>query len=224
MFRCRGYSYTMRWARHIYFLGLLQKVLGKEIGEAPVIADIGSSYGIFSSVVKQELPRSHHILVDIPEQLILAHYFLACCFPKSRIATPDIVAQTQSIGRDVIEEYDFLLIPSSLFPKLAPRTADLVTNFASFSEMRRQYFEMYLRSAFFFTSRYLFTVNRIAAEPEKHDNDTTILDYPIWDKKKKLHFDICPIFSVDYLFTGRFKVFYSITEVPQPHFEYIGRI
>lgn len=222
VFRYRGYSYTFRWARHVYFLGLLQKILGNELGEAPVVADIGSSYGIFSSLVKQELPRSHQILVDLPEQLILAHYFLGCCFPQARIASPEMLAQTPSISRDVVEQHDFLLIPPPLFPRLAPHCADLVTNFASFGEMSRQYFEMYLRSAFFLSSRYLFTINRIAAVPAMYDNDTTILDYPIWDRQKKLHFGLCPIYSVDFLFTGCF-IFFCSTGVPQPHFEYIGR-
>jgi putative sugar O-methyltransferase len=222
MFRYEGYAYTFRWARHVYFLALLQKILGKELGEAPVVADIGSSYGIFSSLLKQELPRSHHILVDLPEHLLLAHYFLGCGFPRARIASPEILAQTLSISREVIDEYDFLLIPPGLFPRLARRTADLVTNFGSFGEMSRQYFEMYLGSTFFLSSRYLFTINRIAAVPAMYDNDMTILDYPIWDKKKKLHFGLCPVFSVDFLFKGHFKFFYS-TEVPQPHFEYIGR-
>jgi len=223
VFRYKGYSYTFRWARHIYFLGLLQRILSEELGDAPVVADIGCGYGIFSSLVKQEMPRSHHVLIDLPEQLIMAHYFLGCCFPQARIASPDILAQTQSISRDVVEEYDFLLIPPVLFPRLASDTTDLVTNFASFGEMSRQYFDLYLGSSFFQSARYLFTINRIAAIPAKFDNDTTILDYPIWDKQKMLHFGVCPIFSVDFLFTGRFRFFYKTYDVSPPHFEYLGR-
>jgi putative sugar O-methyltransferase len=218
-----GYSYTFRWARHVYFLGLLKRILDARLGDGLVALDIGCSYGIFSSLVKQEYPRSHHVLVDLPEQLILARYFLGCSFPDARLAGPENVLGVATVTRAFLERYDFTLMPAPLFHRLAPEAVDLVTNFASFGEMSRQYFDTYVRSAVFQSSRYLFTVNRVAAVPERYGNDITILDYPIWDPGKRLHFDICSLYSVDYLFAARAALWYRVAR-PDPHFEYLGRV
>jgi putative sugar O-methyltransferase len=223
VFRHGGCEYTFAWARHVYELGLLKTFLIGDLGEAPVVLDIGCSFGIFSSLVRREYPRSRHVLVDLPEQLLLAFYFLRCCFPAARIAGPGDVAALPAVTPDFIRSHDFVLIPSSACDRLAPGAVDLVTNFGSFGEMSRQYFETYLDSPAVLSARYLLTINRVAAVPERYHNDITILDYPIWEAGKRLHFDVCPIYSVDFLFTGRAILWHAVT-APDPHFEYAGRI
>lgn len=222
-FRYQGYCYTFRWARHVYFLGLLRRVLGQRLGDTPTVLDIGSSYGIFSSLVRQEYPGSRHILVDLPEQLLLAHYFLGSSLPAARIAGPAEVLEAPAVTRDFLQAYDFVLIPTTLFDRLAPEGVDLVTNFGSFGEMSRQYFDGYWRSPALLSARYVLMANRVAALPELFDNDMSILDYPVWDSTKRLHFDVCPMYSVDFMFQDWGVFWYSVT-TPPPHFEYAGRI
>jgi putative sugar O-methyltransferase len=221
IFSYEGYHYTFRWARHAYFVGLLNDVLRDRLDREAVVLDVGSSYGIFSSLVKKEYPASHHVLVDLPEQLILARYFLASSFPDARIAGVRELLQEASITRQFLLDHDFVLMPPALFGKLSSKSVDLVTNFGSFTEMTREYFDLYTRSPAFSTSKYFYTINRIEPYPEGFGTDVSILDFPIADREKRLHFGICPIFSVRFLFAER-RLFFLSQRTPPPYFEYIG--
>lgn len=222
IFHYQGFSYTHRWFKHIYLLSLLNRVLGPKLEKSFVGLDVGSSYGIFSSLVKKEYPDSHHILVDFPEQLILAYYFLGACFPEAKIAGIEEVSSLDTISRDFVERFDFVLVPHTLYQKIGPGAGDLVTNFASFGEMRRYWFDYYLKSEPFVTAKYFFTANHIQSYPT-YDTDVTILDYPIWDPEKKLHFGNSPGFTGYFTYHRRALFFYE-KRAYAPFFEYIGKI
>jgi len=222
VFSHQGYSYTFRWAKHIYSLSLMNQVLADKLGEEFVALDIGSSYGIFSSLVKREFPTSHHILVDFPEQLILAYYFLGTCFPEARIAGVRELQGQEELTRDFFLQFDFCLVPWPIYQRIAGGSLDLVTNFASLGEMSRKYFDYYLKAPPFQKARYFFTANRIQSFPD-YDTDLTILDYPIWEPGKRLHFEISPVFSHVYKYQRRYLFFNERVAYP-PYFEYIGTI
>jgi putative sugar O-methyltransferase len=222
VFKHEGYSYTYRWFKHIYFLGLLNRVLGPQLDDGFLALDIGSSYGIFSSLIKQEYPTSHHILVDFPEQLMLAYYFLGTCFPDARIAGVREVAAQGSLTRSFFEKYDFSLVPISLYDKIEAGSADLVSNFASFGEMSRTWFNNYVTSAPFQTAKYLLTANRMQSYPT-YDTDLTVIDYPIWEPDKRIHFAVSPPFSHVYYYLRR-RLFFNEKFAYPPYFEYVGRI
>ncbi len=198
----------------------MKKVLGNQLADNFIALDIGSSYGIFSYLVKNEFPQSHHVLVDFPEQLILAYYFLRTCFPGARVAGLKELRDKETIPRALVEQYDFTLIPVPFYSRLAGGSTDLVTNFASFGEMTRKAFDSYLKSEPFLTAKYFFTANRVKSAPT-YDTELTIVDYPIWDAQKRLHFDICPVFS--HYYAGRYLFFCTKLFYP-PFFEYIGKI
>lgn len=222
VFQYHGFRYTHRWFKHIYLLGLLNKVLGPRLEEDFVGLDVGSSYGIFSSLLKQEYPDSHHILVDFPEQLILAYYFLSTCFPDARIAGIEEISNLDNISREFIEKFDFVLVPHTLYQNIGQGAGDLVTNFASFGEMRRCWFDYYLKAEPFVTAKYFFTANHIQSSPT-YDTDITILDYPIWDPEKLLHFGNSPGFTGYFTYHRRAMFFYE-KRAYAPFFEYIGEI
>ena len=215
-----GLRYTYGWLRHIYLIGLLQQVLNDRITGHFVTMDIGSSYGTFPCIFKKEYTDSHHVLVDFSEQLLLAYYFLSICFPEARIAGARELSTTESISRDFVEQYDFVLVPCMLYPRLASRSIDLVANFSSFGEMSRQWFEFYTQSAVFQTAKYFFTANRIQSYPA-YDSDLTILDYPIWNPEKRIHFALSRFRSHHYV--RRYMFFYERWP-DAPVFEYIGEI
>ena len=222
VYRFQGFQYTFRWFKHIYFLGLLKQQLGSILENNFVGLDIGSSYGIFSSLVKQEYPESHHVLVDFPEQLILAYYFLKTCLPQARIAGIQEVSEMETITREFIEQYDFVLVPCPLYQRLSPGSVDLVTNFASLGEMTRKWFDDYLQSPPFLGAQYFFTANRVQSYPT-YDTDLTILDYPIWEPSKRIRFGICPAFCGYYEYVKRHLVLYDKQAYPA-YFEYVGKI
>src|SRR3989338_374624 len=217
----RGYRFTARWLKHISYLGLLKQHLGEPLNGQPVILDLGSSYGIFPYLVKSEFPGARVLLVDFPEQLILARYFLGCCFPQARIAGIQELERHATVTRALIEPYAFLLVPVQRFRQLAAGLVDVFTNFASLGEMSREAFTAYLQSEVFRTARYFFTVNRVQSAPD-YDTDVTILDYPIWDPDKHIHFGLWPAIPHTYEYRRAF-FFYEKFTFP-PYFEYLGRI
>lgn len=222
VFRHCGYAYTFGWARHIYALGLVNEILGSRLESDSIALEIGASYGIFPSLLKQEYPGWHNVLVDLPEQLIMAHYFLGSCFPGASIAGVRELIDLPIITREFIQGYDFVLLPNWMFGRLAAGAIDLVASAGSLGEMSQRYFDAYVGSDVYRSARYHFMINRIAARPASYHNDITVLDYPIWHQGKKLHFDVCPIYSVDFLFTS--GLFSYTRAAPDPHFEYIGAV
>jgi len=213
-----GRTFNYRWTKHIYSLGLFNKTIGTKIGNSFVHLDVGSSYGIFSYLLKNEYPKMTTVLLDFPEQLILSHYFLGCSFPKAKIASFKELQGIESIDRNFLKQYDIVLIPWFFYPKLKAGSIDLVTNFASFGEMKKKWFEYYVKSEPFLSARYLFTENRFQSAPT-YDSELTILDYPLHDFNK-IHFQICPIFSHTY--SGKYffmseKVYFS-----SQYFEFAG--
>lgn len=220
VFKDDGYVYTYRWLKHLWSVGLMRKVLASRLPEDFVALDIGSSYGMFSGLVKYEWPRSSHVLVDFSEQLVLAHYFLGRLHPHSRIAGIADVLEQPSLTREWLRQFDFVLVPCPRFEALAARSVDLATNFASFGEMSRNWFTTYTTSAPLTTARHLFLVNRIESAPT-YDTDLTVLDYPLWAPFRKLHFSLSPLFSRPYIYPRK-AVFFTGKVANNPYFEYIG--
>lgn len=218
LFKYKGYRYTYRWIRHIIFLSLFKNYLENKLPDNFITLDIGSSYGVFSYLLKKENPGSHNVLLDFPEQIVLAHYFLGMSFPESKIASFKELAGVDRIDRDFLNKFDFILVPWFHYKKIAPDSIDLITNFASLGEMRREWFDFYMKSEPFLSTQYFFTVNRFQSAPT-YDTDLTILDYPLGDFKR-IHFGVCPYFSHTYL---RKYLFFSEKSVfSSQYFEFIG--
>lgn len=221
VFRHRGCRYTYRWHKHIHFLSLFRRWLGERLPAEFTALDIGSSYGIFSGLLRSEYPRSRHVLIDFPEQLLLARYFLGRWHPGARIAGVRELRAHARLRPEDLAGYDFILLPCEWYARLEPGTAQVVTNFASLGEMPRRWFEHYLGAPAFSGSQFFFTVNRIQSAPT-FDNDLTILDYPIWDRRKRLHFGVSPVFSHTYV--RRRLVGYERLTYASQYFEYLGAV
>ncbi len=213
-----GYYFTNRYIRHIYLLGMFNRHLESKVPKSSVCMDIGSSYGIFSSLIKQEYPQTHHVLVDLSGQLILAHYYLAKLFPQAKIAGFKEVIDAKVIDKAWIEQYDFVLVPTSLYSKLSPKAVDLVTNFVSLSEMSRHWFMTYVHSPVFESAPFLFTVNRYDAYPT-YANDVTVLDYPL-KEYEQIFMRTCP-FIQHYYVADKF-FWYKRVNYPSQFFQFIG--
>lgn len=218
LFSYKGYTYTFRWTRHYLFLNLFKKHIEPVLDSHFTCLDIGSSYGVFSNLLKKEFPGSHQVLLDFPEQLMLARYFLGIEFPEARIAGFKDVDSLEKIDRAFIEKYDFVLLPWYAYKKLQKDTLDVVSNFASLGEMRREWFDYYLKSEPFLSAKYFFTSNRFQSYPE-YDTDLTILDYPLQDFKR-LHFRISPYFL--YYYKRKNFFFYEKEHYSSQYFEFIG--
>ena len=224
-FQQAGYRYTHRWFRHVYLLGLFNEVLGGRVAPGFVSLDIGCGYGLFQSLLHREHPRSRHVLVDLPEQLVLARYFLECSHPSARIAGPRELAGEKPISRQLLEDHDFVLLAPAFYERLAPGSVDLVTSFSSLGELRRSFFDYYVDAPVFRRARHLFTVNPVAPTPSFFpDAEVDLLDYPILGGKERLHFAVSPAFRYEYNPVKRRRwLSWELRGLP-PYFEYVGGI
>lgn len=212
----RELTFTHRWFKHVYSIGKVNELLRQALGPEPVTLDIGSAYGVFQYLFHQEYPGSHQILVDLPEHLLFARYFLASCFPRARIAGTRELAGLTVVTREFASQYDFILMPAHLYERMEPGSVDLLTSFACLGELTREYFDYYVRHPVFATARHWYTVNPVSpSRDSQHSGGTDIclLDYPVWDSER-LYFGVSPVFVRSY---G-----YRAAPFP-PFFEYIGR-
>jgi hypothetical protein len=222
IFSYKGFSFTMRWLRHVRMLSLFNKHLKNKIGDKFTCMDIGSGWGMFSNIMAREMPHSTNILLDFPEMLVLAHYFLAKSFPEARIASYEQIAQQNMLTHDFLSQFDFVLVPHFLYTKFAPKSIDLIVNVASFGEMRREWFNHYIQNDPFTSCRFIMTSNRFESAPiiePTYDTDLTVLDYPIGDFKS-LRFGVNPIFSHSY--EQKWAFFYKRHQFSSQYFEFVG--
>jgi putative sugar O-methyltransferase len=218
--RYRGYRFTNRYLRHIYILGMFNEHVAPILSAEPIVLDIGCSYGLFSSLVKKEHPGSRHVLVDLPGQLLLAHYYLGTLFPDARIAGFKDVCGVEKVDRSFIEKYDFVLLPTTMYGKLTRGAVDLVANFVSFAEMPREWVTRYFDSAPVRSAAVLFTINRYDSYPT-YTNSITVLDYP-FSRYETIYMRTCPILRVR--FEGR--AFFGTRKIRYPSelFQFVGRL
>lgn len=223
IFNWNGIPVTYRWIKHIHHLGTVNRVLRPSLGEGFSVLDIGSSYGVFSYMMNREYPGSHHVLVDLPNQLFYAHYFLRSCFPDARIAGARTIAELRTITRATIDAYDFILLPADNFEQLSGGI-DLVTSFSCLGELKRSVFDRYLQSEAFCNAKYFYTSNPVDKNMAIPDAEVCILDYPIHDPAKRLFFGISPVFTYFYGPPKRNGPFGYKLNPMDPYFECITEI
>lgn len=215
------YKLNERWSRHIHYLYLALKYLGNFLGSGNAkVLDIGGGYGIFSNLLRREFNFITSGVVDFPEQLILTYYYLATNFPEAKINTIKDISEVDSIDKDFVTKYDFLLIPNYCYKKIQKNVFNVITNFNSLSEMSREWFNLYLNSDIFKSASYFFTVNRFEYVSLSDNVVLNILDYPL-DCFDKLLFQISPLFSRCY---GRKYLFFvKKVYLTSWWFEFIGK-
>lgn len=219
----RGFRFTHRWFKHIYALGQTNKYIRLRLDKKFVALDIGSAHGAFQYLLHREYPDCTLVLVDLPEQLLLARYYLGTCFPDAKIAGITELSQLSSIDRPFVEEFDFVLVPASWYKNLESETVDLVTSFACLGELKQEFFNYYIQAPVFQSAKYFYTINPVTAKSFSfEDSAVSILDFPIWTPGGKLYFGLCPAYFHSYDSPKpRLKVLYTFRKFP-PFFEFIG--
>ncbi len=208
VFIYEGYQYTRRWIIRIWHLLLFKHYLQPRLETDFCLLDVGSNYGVFNYLIKKEFPKSSQILVDFPQTLALAHYYLGISFPKARIASYKELAKLDVIDRNFIKDFDFILLPTFLYKKIAPQTLDVFCSISSLWEMSRGWFEYYINAEPFSSVKYFFCMSN-QVKSVYFDKELTILDYHLREFKK-LYFQIAPSFLPP-------------KEPETPYFEYIGQ-
>lgn len=125
----------------------------------PVVCEIGGGLGgqAYVTVANSERPLTYLIL-DIPEVLVVATYFLMMSFPDKRF----VLYGEDRFDLNSVGDYDFVLAPNFILPRFRNDSVDLFFNSNSFSEMERSTVEEYISQIERICRKYLMHINHTA--------------------------------------------------------------
>jgi putative sugar O-methyltransferase len=168
-----GYSINTRWLRYIYLATRIRS--SSELLNGGTWLDIGSYYGGLQSIVAKQNIFRKIILVDFHHQLFRSYVYLQHKFPN---AIHDLGgSKINSCDKESLSFHYLHVDDLNLTDGIS---VDLVTNFFSFGEMRRDTFLTYKHSKLLSRARTIYLVNRFISSPffeATYDSDLTVVDY-----------------------------------------------
>ena len=133
---------------HVYSADQISRVinnfnLGSKINR---ILEIGGGYGNLATKLKKLFSKSQYLIIDLPEVLLIQHYYLSKTFPNQKIIN---LVDDSKFSKNILYdgEFDFLLIPFNIYQEMNLEF-DLVVNTRSFGEM-----PIYSKRLFFINSK-----------------------------------------------------------------------
>tara|TARA_A100001035_G_C27783650_1_gene503126 strand:+ start:46 stop:1422 length:1377 start_codon:yes stop_codon:yes gene_type:complete len=167
----RGQRLNERTLRHAYYSSQIleaYKHLGGFKNGHKTILDIGGAYGGLIRYLKLINQESTCILVDLPEIIYLADYFLSNAFPNAKILRSNNKNILEILSQEnKFKEFDFVLLPPSLLDKLAIYSVDLTINTTSLGEMSPNSQEYYAEIVNTRTREMFYSVNRFGGTNRK---------------------------------------------------------
>jgi putative sugar O-methyltransferase len=112
-----------------------------------IVLDIGVGFGGSTRILSYYTPNTTQILLDLPETLFLTAYYLKYNFPNKKIALlEDIYPYLENLD-EVINLYDFIIIPPFVLDHIKAKSIDLVINASSLAFMSKEYLDYYLKES-----------------------------------------------------------------------------
>jgi len=152
----------MQTARHYNYL---QKLRALSIPKNSTILEVGAGAGNLAVFSFSALPVRHYIIVDLPEMLPYAAFQCLRYAPRVNIRYPEDWSSAFPA-----EPTLSLLTPAQI-AEVSEKTADILLNFTSFSEMEREEVERYFREFYRIGKQnsIFYNVNRIKNMPRRHE-------------------------------------------------------
>jgi len=177
-----------------YFCNKINTFLGKP---PDIICEIGGGYGGLANKLKLTNHNSSIVLIDLPEAGILQTYYLNALYPQKNFFLYSDYKEFingKCLTKNLLNKYDFIILPPWVADKLDDNTIDLFINTRSMMEMTTQSIEYYFKiinrtlmidGVFYCVNRYEKTTVgypvRIAEYP--FDDYWVVLDsIPFWRK------------------------------------------
>lgn len=142
--------------RHYYFANHIHNLL--EDISIPVVCEIGGGFGGFAYYLLSSNKVTKYINFDLPEVLLIAQFFLMSAFPDKKCLLYGENGH-ENISKEVIDEYDIILMPNFTLPFVADKAVDLFINTGSLSEMDYHTVEEYITQIARTTDKYFFHEN-----------------------------------------------------------------
>lgn len=162
--------FTEASIRHGYYANRIQFLLKQYGKDSPpdTVFEIGSGFGGLSLRIREILKPRRSILTDLPEDMVMAYYFLTRIFPSTQL-----IFRESEISK--INKEGIFIVPPWLLPKIAMHV-DLAVNTMSFQHMTEENLGYYFGMIEKFQCRYIYFVNR----NHKSDPTDVIVDrYPV---------------------------------------------
>ncbi len=101
--------------------------------DRPIVVDLGGGFGGFGHQLLSNGAGETYVGFDLPENLIVAAYFLLVAHPEKRVLLYE--SRDQTLDPQTLRQYDMVLMPNFMLPCMADLSVDVFTNFISLSEM-----------------------------------------------------------------------------------------
>jgi hypothetical protein len=135
----------------------------------PVICEIGGGIGSQAYMVLSNTGHKlTYILLDIPEVLVLASYFLMASLPGKKV----LLYGEAPLDSHTFRQYDVILMPNFTLPQLGDESVHLFFNACSLSEMDSITVEEYIHQIERVSSKYFMHVNHTARFKWHEDGKT----------------------------------------------------
>lgn len=118
-----------------YFADLLAPVA------KPVIMEIGGGFGGLAYHIVKRASEATYVGFDLPETATLQAYYLRAAYPHKKVLT---FSEGLKLTRELIAEYDIVILPNFMIAEMPDMSADLVVNVRSLSEMPEETISEYL--------------------------------------------------------------------------------
>ena len=176
-----GYSVSFRWLRYLYILNQFRRF--KLIKSNDVWLDIGSYYGGLQGLIKKYFPDTKIIMLDFNHQLTRSFIYLKQMYPNANHIFPNEIKKINNLKN--VPNGSFLYVEIEDSKKLNEFNIDIVTNFFSLGEMKKNTFYNYINSDFLKKAEIIYFVNRFNSSP--------FYDKTYEIKKNVFYFDIFPM-------------------------------
>lgn len=109
--------------------------------ECPIVCEVGGGFGGFAyHLLKRPETSFKYICYDIPIMAVLVAYYLLMAFPDKRLG---LFGEVDSLA-DPLSEYDAVIFPHFVLPRLQDLSVDVCVNMCSFAEMDKSTVEEYM--------------------------------------------------------------------------------
>ncbi len=211
----KNVSTNNRWNRYVYISSQIKnfKLIDKKNSNW---LDIGSYYGGLQLILKKHFRSQNFYLIDFHHQLCRSYVLLKNAYPNANHVLPNQLIKNRKYKNS------FFYVPVQKLNVITNIKFDLITNFFSFGEMTRPFFNYYFQNKVINNAKALYLVNRFVSSPNfepTYNNDLNIFDYGKKNFKTK-YFDIFPIHHYKNL---KRKIFNRVSYRPisSPYFEKI---
>lgn len=187
-----GLYLTAGGFRHAYYASEFSRAVGLDSREDFVSCELGAGYGNLARILKlvHGDRRFTHVILDLPQVLPTAAYFLRANFPQARLALWDELKDAPLSTTDLLK-HDFVLLPNWDIERLPDCSVQAVINTASLAEMDGDLVTNYLAHIRRITASggHFYTVNRARGieypdlgRARETGMDVWNLEWPGWQK------------------------------------------